>query len=770
MTDANRLGVDSSPGLRVEDQALLTGRGQFLDDIRPPGTLSAFVARSTIAHARFKMRNLSEARRGAGVRLILVADDVVRLGPMPVRNVSIQPDGSKPIAPPHPVLARECVRYVGEPFAFVVADTLSQAMDAAEALEVEYDPLPVVVGARDALRPGAPLVWPDRASNLAFEYHLGDQARTDSAFAGADRVVRVQLTNQRVAAAFMETRGAIGEYDSQTNRFTLTAGTQGVHVVRRMLADEILKIDPSRLRVVTPDTGGAFGVKMSTYPEYALAILAAERLGRPVKWIADRTEHFLADNHGRDHDSFAEMAMDSSGRFLALRIDTVANVGAYCSEMGAWVPFAGAKMATGCYDIQALFVRLRGVHTNTMQVDAYRGAGRPEAAYLIERLVDACARASGLAVDAIRRVNFIRRNQMPYRTPTGWLYDTCDFAGHMSRALEVADWAGFPSRAEQARERDRIRGIGLAAHIDACTPPGGEPATLALDADGGVTLLIGTQTAGQGHASAYAQYVARALGIGRESIRVVQGDSDRVAKGGGTAGSRSIPLGAASVDLAARALAEEIKHRASVVLEAAPADLELRAGRVGIVGTDRSVTLADLAAASPIEVIRVFEAIDRTYPNGTHVAEVEIDPSTGATRIVRYTVVDDFGHTVHPMLLKGQVHGGVAQGIGQALMEHVHYDATGQLLSASFLDYAVPRADDLTMIEFETRNVLGATNPLGVRGAGEAGTMGSCPAVMNAIADALHRVGVGEWLDMPATPERVWRHLDLSKNPSRGVG
>lgn len=749
------------PVRRIEDAALLTGRGRFVDDIRAEGMLAAFVVRAEVAHARFAIRNLDTVRADPAARLVLVHEDIAGLGPMPVRNIAPRPDGSRTITPERRVLADDVVRFVGEPVAFVVADDAQSARELAEMVEIDYVPLPVATGGRAALETGAPVLHPELASNEAFEYRLGDAAATDEAFRRAAHVTRVQLDNNRVAAAYLETRGVVAEYDAAAARYTLTLGCQGAHVVRRMLA-QIMGIEEQRLRVIVPDVGGAFGTKIFTYPEYVLAAVAAERLRLPVKWIASRHEHFVGDTQGRDSNSIAEMAMDADGRFLAMRLDTVANLGAYCSEVAGFVPTNTARMATGSYVTPTFSARVRGAYTNTMPVDAYRGAGRPEASYLIERLVDACARDLGMEPAEIRRRNFIRSDQMPYMTPSGWLYDTGDFEGHLERALVFADHAGFAQRAAESASRGMLRGIGIAAHIDACVPVGKEEARLRLEADGTVTLLIGTQTGGQGHATAYSQFVAEALDIPYETIRVKQGDTDLIATGGGTGGSRSIPLGAPSVHAAARLLADRIKAVASDMLEAASSDLELREGRVRIAGTDRSVEFAAVATAAGPGMLTAGEAIEtteRTFPNGTHVAEVEIDPETGHVEIANYSVVDDFGFVVNPMLLEGQIHGGVAQGAGQALHERIVFDETGQLLTASFLDYGVPRADDLPSFHFETRNIPARTNPLGIKGAGEAGTVGSAPAVMNAVADALHRVGVTEWIDMPATPERVWRAL-----------
>jgi carbon-monoxide dehydrogenase large subunit len=538
----------------------------------------------------------------------------------------------------------------------------------------------------------------------------------------------------------------------------LTLSSQGSHSVRDVLAGDVLKLEPQKLRVVTPDVGGGFGTKLFTYREYALAAFAARRLKRPVKWVADRSEHFLGDAQGRDNVTTAKLALDADGRFLALDVDLVADMGAYLSLYAPFIPFIGAGMSPGVYDIPVCHVRVRGVFTNTVPVDAYRGAGRPEAAYVIERLVDVAAREIGVAPDALRRKNFIRA--MPYTTATGKAYDSGDFAGHLAQAQELANWNSFERRAAQSREAGRLRGIGIATYIEACGNNGPDPARIRLDADGGVTVLAGSQSTGQGHATAYAQIVADHLGLSPEQVRVVQGDTDLIATGAGTGGSSSIPCGGASVAGAAAKLAGKLKDVAADALEAAVGDLEIAAGAVRVIGTDRVVSFADIARRAgprPLTEEDAFTPEAATYPNGTHLAEVEVDPETGATAILRYLVVDDFGATLNPLMLAGQVHGGTAQGIGQALMENAVYDPdSGQLLSASLTDYALPRAADVPPIVFETRNVPCRANPLGVKGAGEAGAIGSCPAVMNAIADALWRAYRIRHVDMPATPERLW--------------
>jgi carbon-monoxide dehydrogenase large subunit len=659
----------------------------------------------------------------------------------------------------HPLLARGTVRHVGEAIAFVVADSVAEARDAAELISVDYDPLDAVVETAAALAPDAPRVWADRPDNLAYELLSGDREKTDAAFARATRVVELTLVNNRLVANYMEPRAAIGAFDPETGRYTLTAGTQGGHSVRDIVAKDIMRIDPKRLRVVTPDVGGGFGTKSFVYGEYPLVLKAAEVLGRPVKWIQERSEHFQIDSHGRDNVTKAALALDADGRFIGLRIDLVAAMGAYLSQYGPDIPRGGISMSTGLYDIDALSVRVRAVFTHTVPVDAYRGAGRPEAAYVIERLVDRAARELGVDPVELRLRNFIRNDQLPYRTATGRLYDTGEFDGHLRRAVEVADVAGFPARRAAAKAEGRWRGIGIASYVEACAFPGSEEANVVLNRDGTATLFIGTQTNGQGHATAYGQLIAAYLGLDLDKIETVQGDTDRVAKGDGTGGSRSIPLGLASVDIASKVLVKQLKDLAADRLEASAEDIELVGGAARVVGTDKAVPLSDIAATAPVEMLRAhgnFQQDECTYPNGTHVCEVEVDPETGVTRVVRHTVVDDFGVTVNPVLLAGQVHGGVVQSIGQALLERTVFDDSGQLLTATFLDYCMPRADDVPFFHFETRNVPSTTNLLGIKGAGEAGTVGATPAVVNAVVDALdHGAGIRD-LDMPLTPARVW--------------
>jgi aerobic carbon-monoxide dehydrogenase large subunit len=756
-----------APVRRLEDDAFIRGQGRYTDDLARDGVLHGYVFRSAIACGSFTIGSTEAALASDGVRLVLTGKDLAHLGALKSGAMQKQPDGSRAPTRDIPILCVDEVAYVGDAVAFIVADTRAQAQDAADLLEVDFEPEEAVADIAAALSDDAPQVWSERDGNVAFEYRLGKADATDAAFAKAAHVSRIEFRNNRLVSNYMEPRSALGEWMENEDRFTLTTGSQGVHSMRRVLCDQVFGIGHDKLRVVTPDVGGGFGTKMFVYREYALVLEAAKRLGQPVKWTSDRTEHFLTDAHGRDNLAIAEMAMDGEGRFLALRVKTDANMGAYCSQVGPFIPWIGATMATGVYDIPALDVTIRGIYTNTTPVDAYRGAGRPEAAFQLEKLVDQCARDLNLSAPDIRRRNFIRPEQFPYTTPTGRKYDVGEFDGHLTTALERAEWDGFEARSEEAKAKGRLRGIGLATYVEACAFAGSEPAHVELGADGNVTLSIGTQSNGQGHATAYAQFVAEKLNVDISRITVHQGDTDRLDKGGGTGGSRSIPLGGVSAARAGEELAEKLKRIAADELEAAPADIELVDGTARIVGTDRVIDFAGIARAakneSDLKGFGEFVQDEATYPNGTHICEVEIDPETGGTEVVRYTIVDDFGATVNPILLAGQVHGGVVQGIGQALCEEAVYGEDGQLVTASFMDYAVPRADDFPNFHFETRNVPSTTNALGIKGAGEAGTIGATPAALNAVTDALWRAYRIGHIEMPATPQRVWQAIQDAK-------
>ena len=752
-----KFGVGQSV-LRKEDDALIRGKGRYTDDLAPPPALHALMLRSPHAHAKFTI-NVSKARGLPGVGAILTADDVKDLGDLPcLFNFEVDPF----TGPPYPILPKDEVRHVGDAVAFVVADTIDQARDAIEAIEVNWTPLPAVVGVANAVKKGAPQVWPNHSGNVLFDV---PDRRQEGDRCGLCQGACGRRSHDRQSARHHQFHGdARGgrEYDAKRDHLTLTIGSQGSHRLRDILCGIVLKMPMEKMRVICPDVGGGFGTKLFPYREYALIAVAARKLRKTVKWTADRSDHFMGDAQGRDNVTTARMALAEDGKFLGMDVDLMGDMGAYLSTFGPYIPHGGAGMLPGLYDIQAFHCRVRTVFTNTVPVDAYRGAGRPEAAYVVERLVDAAARKLGMTPDAIRRKNFIPPKAMPYTTATGKVYDSGDFTAHMKRAMEIANWKEFPKRAKAAKKAGLVRGIGMASYVEVCGTMGEETANVALDPNGDITILIGTQSSGQGHQTAYAQLVAEQFGVPPERVHVLQGDTDQIATGLGTGGSASIPTGGVSVERATRDLGNKLKEIAAQALETSAGDLEISNGIVRIAGTDRSISFADLAKRPGIDPSKLnasatFAQADGTYPNGTHLAEVEIDPATGIIKIVNYVIVDDFGVTLNPLLLAGQVHGGAMQGIGQALMEQAVYSTTdGQLVTGTFMDYALPRAADGPSFHFETHNVPCTTNPLGVKGAGEAGAIGSCPAVVNAIVEGLWREYKIDHIDMPATAERVW--------------
>ena len=752
---------------RIEDQRLIIGEGRYSADIHPAGALSAVFLRSPHANASFAFGDLAAAKKMAGVALVLTHADLGHLGTMPCLAPMPNADGQQMATPTYPLLADGQVRHVGDAVAMIVADTEANARAAAEAIEVNFNPSPAICDLHGALDAKAPLVWPEYKTNIAYDNAIGTVADVEPGFANAAHRISVEIINNRLVTNYMELRAAIGEYDAASGRYTLTTSSQGVHGLQGTMA-AALKVEPEKIHVLTFDVGGGFGTKTFLYREYPLVCDAARKLGKPVRWVSDRSEHFVADAQGRDNATKAEMALDKDGKFLALRVDILGNLGAYLSQFGPYIPWLGATMATGPYDIPKVHARVRGMYTHTVPVDAYRGAGRPEAAYVLERLVDACARQLKIAPEELRARNFIKPAQMPYSTPTGRIYDVGEFEGAMRRALESADYAGIATRREASRKEGKVRGLGFASYIECTAWGAGENGTVSLEKDGTFTVIVGTQSNGQGHATAYAQIVSQHLDVDPSRVKMVQGDTDRIKTGGGTGGSRSIPVGAVMVTRASENLSEQLRKIAADKLEAATGDLEFSGGSVRVVGTDRAISFEDLAqlpAATPEARMGQgdFTPPEATYPNGTHVCELEVDPDTGEVEVLRYTVCDDFGMSLNPMLLQGQVHGGIAQGIGQALMEETVYDAQGQLLTASLMDYRLPRAADVPNFSFETRNVPSKTNPLGLKGAGEAGSIGACPAVMNALVDALrHGFGI-EHIDMPATPAKVFAAINAKK-------
>jgi carbon-monoxide dehydrogenase large subunit len=762
------------PVPRAEDPVLVQGRGRYTDDIDLPGQAHAVVVRSNHAHGAIRGIDAEAARAMQGVLGVYTAADLTEYGGLKCNVPFKNRDGAPMRKPERPALAADKVRFVGDPVSVVVADTPLQAKDAAEAIILDIAPLPAVTLASEAARPGAPQLYDGVPENVALDYHYGDSEKVAAAFAKAAHVTKLAMRNTRVVCAPLEPRSAIGEYDAMRGRWTLRSASQGVFGMRGQLAD-ILKVTPDRVRILTGHVGGSFGMKAAVYAEYVAILHAARMLGRPVKWTDERSGSFVSDHHGRDHEVTGELALDRDGRFLAVRLTSFANMGAFLATVG---PIAGTlnavKNVAGVYTTPLLEVSAKCVFTNTTHVSAYRGAGRPEGNYYMERLIDAAAAETGLDRIALRRKNHIRPSQIPYVASSGMTYDSGDFPAIFREAIEKADIKGFPARRRESRKRSRLRGLGIGCYLEVTAPPNREMGGIRFEANGDVTIITGTLDYGQGHATSFAQVLSQTLGIPFARIRLLQGDSDELIAGGGTGGSRSITAsGAAIVEASAKVIAQG-KAIASHVLEAAPADIVFARGRFVIAGTDRAIGIMELAekihagltlpAGEPqsLDVTHATEGIPSAFPNGCHVAEVEIDPETGVTQVVRYSSVNDFGNIINPLLVEGQVQGGVMQGIGQALMENVAYDAEGQILSGSFMDYAMPRARHAPQIGFTSHPVPATSNPLGTKGCGEAGCAGALTSVMNAVADALSSYGIRH-IDMPASPARVWAAIQAAK-------
>jgi len=758
---------------RVEDRRFLTGSGQYMADIDLPRQLHAYFLRSPHPHAMIRKIDTTAAAGAPGVALVALGGDLVAegIGTLPCHVALKNSDGTPIAKPKRTAIATDRVRHVGDTVALVLAETLAQARDAAELIEIDYEPLPAAIDLMGALAGDAPQVWPEAPGNTGIDWEVGNRAAVEAAFAQAAHVTKLRLINNRLIVNSMEARGVSAAYDAGSERFTVWSSTQGSHALREWLATDIFHLPADRVRVVTPDVGGGFGMKGFLYPEHVAVAWAARKSGRPVKWIAERGDAFLTDTHGRDNVSDVSLALDAEGRFLGLKVETVANYGAYVSSYAPFiVTVAGNVMLGGLYRTPAIYAHVKCVFTHTVPVDAYRGAGRPEAAYVLERIVDAASRELGIAPDELRRRNFIPPDAMPFATPVGANYDSGEFENLMRQAMESADWSGAAARKAEARARGKRRGIGMATYMEGCGGGGEDMAEVRVDPAGNVTIFAGSQGGGQGHPTAYAQIVAERLGVPIERIRLHQGDTDQVPFGKGTGGSRSLPVGGNAVLAASDKVLAKAKRIAAHVLEAAEGDVEFAEGRFTIVGTDKSLGFPEVAKAAygarrpdgaadfGLAETAAYLPKASTYPNGCHIVEVEIDPDTGWVEIVRFTVVDDFGATINPMLLLGQIHGGVAQGIGQALHERTVYDATGQLLTGSLMDYRVPRAVDLPNYGVAFRNVPCKTNPLGIKGAGEAGAIGAPPAIVNALVDALGEWGISH-IDMPATPESIWRAI-----------
>ena len=757
---------------REEDPRLLKGRGLFVNDVNLPDQSYAVVLRSPHAHAEIRSIDTSAAAALPGVLAVYTGEDVAadNLGVPGMPAKWLRPDGEPMKYRPQPPLALGRVRYVGDPVALIVADTLAQAHDAAEAVAVDYLPLPSITDTARTVDADAPLVWDDSPDNVSGLFQVGDAAATETVFSRADRIVSRRFVISRVFAQYMEARGAIGAYDEREDRYLLHADVQYPHRVRQLLAEKVFDVPEQNIRVIARDVGGGFGTKGWQYAEHRLVLWAARKVGRPVKWACDRSEAVQADEHGRDNVTDAELAFDANGRVVGLRVKTIAAIGAYLSAIRNLLPvFTNVGTLIGVYDIPAAHVAVRTVHSNTNPTAPYRGAGRPEATYVIERMFDEAAREMGIDPTELRARNMIAPDAMPVKNALGLTYDCGEFARNQAAVLEMADYKGFPGRREEARARGKLRGIGTANPIERSASPSPDFAEIRFSTDGTATILMGTKSQGQGHETVYKQIVNERLGLDPARMRVIDGDTDRVAFGIGTMGSRSTVIGGSALYFAAEKIIEKAKTIAAHMLEASVVDMEFADGSFSVAGTDRSVTLTDVAKASfsPDKLPKgvepglfetaTFAPEDDTYPNGSHVCEVEIDPETGTTEVVGYWVVDDVGNMINPVIVKGQIHGGVAQGVGQALAEQVAYDPdSGQLLSGSFMDYAMPRAADFPDIQIAAHAVPTQRNPLGVKGAGEAGTVGALPATMNAVLNALAEAGVIE-LDMPATPNRVWQ-------------
>jgi aerobic carbon-monoxide dehydrogenase large subunit len=769
------------PVAREEDPYLVRGAGRYVDDVTLPGQARAYVLRSPHAHARIRSVDAARARALPGVVLILTGTDpeILALGLQRPWHPRKRRDGSPAFISPQPLLARECVRYVGDPVALIVAETIAQAKDAAEAIEVDYESLPAVTSAQAAVEPGAVAVWEQCPDNQAFVHELGDQAAVARAFAAADHVVCHRLVISRLTTNSMEPRGCLADYDTRDGRYTLRCTVQVPHMMRRTIAEEIFRLPETSFRIIAENVGGGFGMKGALYPEYSLTALAARLARRPVKWMSERGEALLADEHCRDNVSEAELALDKAGRFLGLRVRTFANIGAYhSSDRNAGPPTNNLGVLAGTYVIPAIHVEVAGVFTHTMMTGHYRGAGRPEAAYVLETMVELAARELGIDSAELRRRNTIAAVAMPFQTALVYTYDCGDFGKNLADALAKADYAGFPGRRAEAARRGRLRGIGLSNTVAATNFGLIEHAELRFDPTGGLTVAMGTQDHGQGHATSFRQIVADKLGIGPERVRFKYGDTDLVAIGTGTFGSRTTIAGGTALLLAAEKIIAKGKKLAAHLMEAGEHDIAFEHGKFTVIGTDKSIGLVEVAQEcfAPRRLPKgmepglfetgTFDGGVRSFPNGCHVCEIEIDEESGAVAIVRYVAVEDVGRMINPLLVAGQLHGGIAQGVGQALMEMIAHDASGQLVSGSFMDYCMPRADDFCAFELGENEVPTKTNPLGVKGAGESGTVGALAAVMNAVNDALAHIGA-PYVQMPATAEKIWRAIAAAKPPNR---
>lgn len=764
------------PVRRKEDDTLIRGLGKYTDDISVPGQLYAWMVRSSHAHGVIRGIDTTAAREMPGVRGIWTGADLATAGygsflcGLPLKSR----DGSSLLQTNRQPLMTDKVRFVGDPVAFVVADTAAQARDAAEAVELDIEPLDAVTDAHAAAQPGAPQLYDHIPSNVALDYHYGDTDAVNAAFASAAHVTALDIENTRVAVVPMEPRAAIAAYDRKTDLYTIQVPTQGVAGNRLSLAKALLKVAPEKVRMLTSNVGGSFGMKNVNYPEYICLLHAAKALGKPVKWTDERSSSFLSDSHGRAQNIHGELALDKNGKFLAVRLSGYGNLGAYITGVSpSPLSLNTAKNLASVYRTPLLQVDVKCVLTNTTLMGAYRGAGRPEANYFMERLIDRAADEMGIDRLTLRKRNFIKPSQLPFPAASGVTYDSGDFQGVFDKALALSDYAGFNQRKKDSRKRGLLRGIAVGSYLEVTAPPSAELGKITFDADGGVTLTTGTLDYGQGHATPFAQVLCDRLGVPFDKIRLLQGDSDLVHAGNGTGGSRSITATGQAIIETSDLIIAKGKAAAAHMLEASEADIEFSGGWFTIAGTDRSIDIMDLAqrlrdnkppadVPATLDTDHTSSPVQSTFPNGCHVAEVEVDPDTGTVQIVRYTGISDFGTVINPMIVAGQLHGGVAQGIGQALMEKVTYDSSGQPITGSLMDYALPRAGDIPSMATDHHPSPATTNPLGSKGCGEAGCAGSLATIVNAVVHALSDYGVAH-LDMPLTPEKVWRAIEDAK-------
>ncbi len=776
--DEERMAIEKfgvgQPVLRTEDPTLVQGQGSYTDDVSLPGQVYAAMVRSPLAHGYLKAIDADAARAMPGVLAVYTAADLADYGPFPFRVALTSRDGSPVAKPKRFALASKKVSFVGDPVACVIAETPEQAQEAAEAVGLDIDELPAVVEARDADKPGAPQVLEDVPNNVALDYHFGDTEKVNEAFAQAAHVVSMQIAIPRLAIAPMEPRACLAAYDKDTERFTLWAPTQGVTGSRGGAA-EMMKVPQEKIRFIATNVGGSFGMKGSMFAEYICAMHGARALGRPVKWTDSRSGSFLSDHHGRDQEHLCELALDKDGHFLAIRCTGYGNLGGYMTQIGPlFSSFNIVKHVNGAYRTPLIEVSTKAVFTNTAPITAYRGAGRPEGNYYMERLIDNAAVEMGIDPVELRRRNHIQPNEMPRKVPSGSTYDSGDFPAMLTKALNLADFDGYKTRKAQSEANGKLRGLGIGQFVEVTAPVNGELGKITFDADGGVTLFTGSHDHGQGHGTTFAQVLSTQLGVPFDKIRLMQVDSDQLRAGTGTGGSKSLMCSGTAIVEASEKVIEKGKVVASHLLEAAPADIEFEVGRFSIAGTDRSISIMDMAAKlrsgvalpddaqTSLDVDHLSSAKPATYPNGCHICEVEVDPDTGMVEIARYSMVGDFGVVVNPIVVQGQLHGGVVQGIGECIMERTVYGSDGQLATGSFMDYAMPRASDVPSFAYAESPTRATTNALGVKGCGEAGCAGSLTSVMNAIVDALRPLGV-KHIDMPATPLSVWKAIQAAK-------